>query len=134
MVNLAEVRKANKALVTAQPLVAVFIGATWGIGEASVRALARTHGVHGKGLRLYLVGRTQKNAEESLKECQTLCPQGDFQFVKADDLRLLEDVDRVSAEITDLEKEKSGLKGDIARIDILVMTQAYFNFDGRKGM
>ena len=134
MVALSETRAANAALVTSQPLVAVFIGATSGIGEYTVKALASTHGKNGKGLRAYIIGRNQKAAEETIAECLTSCPNGEFIFLPANDLSLLKDVDEVSAEITKQEQERSQRKGDVARTDILVMTQAFFNpFEGRLG-
>jgi NAD(P)-dependent dehydrogenase (short-subunit alcohol dehydrogenase family) len=133
MVKLEAVQQANKALVRSQPLVAVFVGATSGIGEYTVKALARTHGTYGKGLRVYLVGRNEKQAKAIIDECLKLCPEQEFYFVAATDLSLLRNVDQVSASLEQQEKEKAAAKGQIARIDILVMTQAYLRFNGRQG-
>ena len=138
MVNLATVRASNTALVRSQPLVAVFIGGTAGIGASTLRALATAHGKSGgKGLRAYIVGRNGAAAAEAIKECRSVCgPEGgDLRFVKADDLALMKDVDRVCAEIIRLEKEEEEAGGGGARIDILVMSQHYFPllFEPRQG-
>ncbi|KAI9717646.1 MAG: hypothetical protein M1812_004591 [Candelaria pacifica] len=125
MVQLEVVRSANATLVKSQPLVAVFVGGTSGIGEFTIRALAATHGKEGKGLRLYIVGRNSSAAEKTISECKSVCPEGDFRFVKANDLALLNDVDRVCDEIIRIEE---GIKADggSARVDLLNLSQHYF--------
>lgn len=133
MVKLDVVRSSNEALVKAQPLVAVFAGGTSGIGEYSIRALAARHAEQGKGLRVYIVGRASEAAKKIITDCSNLCPNGQFRFVKAEDLALLRDVDRVCAEIIRLEEETPA-HGRPPRVDLLVMTQAIFNFQPRKGM
>ena len=133
MVKLDVVKSCNTALVKAQPLVAVFVGSTSGIGEYSVRALAARHADQGRGLRLYIVGRNAEAAKKSITDCSNLCPNGRFRFVKAEDLALLRDVDRVCAEIVRLEEGESP-RGRPPRVDLLVMTQAIFNFQPRKGV
>ena len=134
MVQLDVVRSSNSTLVKSQPLVAVFVGGTSGIGEATIRVLATTHTDQGKGLRLYIVGRNAAAAEKTISECVRVCPKGQFRFVKAGDLALLKDVDRVCAEITRLEEEENADGGGTARVDLLVMSQAYLTFDPRKGI
>lgn len=124
MVKLETVRAENIAFARKQPLVAVFIGGTAGIGQYALRALAQ-HVADGPHLRLYLVGRSQDAAESLIAECRTKCSGGEFTFVKANDLALLKDVDRVSTEITKLEKERN----DNPRIDMLVMSQGWLGFD-----
>ena len=135
MVRLDIVRKSNAGLIESHPLVAVFVGGTSGIGEFTLRALAKTHGRQGKGLRAYIVGRNAAAAEEIIANCTGLCPSGQFRFVKAGDLSLLKDVDRVCAEVTELEEKESAASSKKARIDILVMSQHYFPllFQSRKG-
>lgn len=135
MVNLDIVHASNTKLVHSHPLVAVFVGGTSGIGEYTLRALAATHGKDGKGLRAYIVGRKAAAAEKTIAHCASICPKGQFLFVKAGDLSLMKDVDRVCAEITQLEKKESAKNGEKARIDVLVMSQHYFPllFEPRKG-
>ncbi|KAI9790326.1 MAG: hypothetical protein M1835_001049 [Candelina submexicana] len=125
MVQLDIVRSCNADLVKTQPLVAVFVGGTSGIGEFAIRSLAAVHGKQGKGLRLYIVGRNSSAAEKTISECKGVCPQGDFRFVKAKDLALLNDVDRVCDEIIRIEKDIEA-NGGFARVDLLVTSQHYF--------
>ena len=133
MVKLNVVRAWNTALVKSQPLVAVFPGGTSGIGEYAIRALASAHGKDGKGLRLYIAGRNQSAAEKIIADCQTACPAGQFRFVKARDLSLIEDVDSVSKEVMQMEEQEAKQMGGKARIDILVMTQGIVDFKARNG-
>lgn len=132
MVELQVVRSCNSTLVNSQPLVAVFVGGTSGIGALTIRALAATHANHGKGLRAYIVGRKEKAARRIISECQSTCPGGQFKFVQATDLALIQDVDRVSAEIIRLEEIENGDAGS-ARIDLMVMTQGVVSLGPRKG-
>lgn len=120
MVELTEVHKANSTLVQSQPLVAVFFGGTSGIGHQSLRALAAAEAEHnGKGLRAYIVGRNATAAEEIIAECRGLYPQGQYHFIKIDDLSLIKNVDRVCADIIQQEQKE----GSDARIDYLMMSQ-----------
>ncbi|MCJ1380168.1 hypothetical protein MMC17_003271 [Xylographa soralifera] len=125
MVKIDVVRSCNSTLVKTQPLVAVFVGGTAGIGENTIRALATTHSDQGKGLRLYIVGRNADAAKKIISECVHVCPVGQFRFVQAGDLSLLKDVDRVCSEITRMEEDESANGGN-ARVDLLVMSHAYF--------
>lgn len=114
--------------------MAVFVGATSGIGRNTFRALATTHGEEGKGLRAYIIGRNAKAAEELISECQKICPTGEFRFLRANDLALIKDVDTVCAEIIKLEEKDAKSTGETPRIDILVQSQANFKpFDPRNG-
>ncbi|KIW15899.1 hypothetical protein PV08_05949 [Exophiala spinifera] len=128
MVQLDVVRACNKALINKQPVTAVFVGGTSGIGEYSLRALAALHGSGGHGLRIYLVGRNQKAADTILADCKKLCPVGDFHFVSASDLASLREVDRVCSEITRLIE---GNANQSIAIDLLVMSQALFSFGSK---
>ncbi len=134
MVKLTTVRAANKALTHTHPLVAVFTGATSGIGSYAALALARTHGTTGAGLRLYIAGRNASAAEEIIADCQSVCPTGQFHFVQAQELALLADVDRVSDKVIELEGQEAGKAGTVPRIDILVMTQGVLDFKPRNGI
>lgn len=135
MVSINTVRTANAALVKAQPIVAVFVGATAGIGEASIRALAATHSTQGKGLRAYIVGRNASAAQKITSDCERICPAGQFRFLKAEDLSLLKNVDLVCEELMSAEKKEEENGHGKARIDFLVQTQAYLAFgEARKGM
>ncbi|KAK0851328.1 hypothetical protein LTR02_003270 [Friedmanniomyces endolithicus] len=127
MVQLSAVESANLALAQSRPLVAVFVGATSGIGEYTLLALARAHGKTGKGLRVYLVGRSAASAKSIIAECQRLCPSGDFRFVQVDTLNLLQGTDECCKHITKMETAEP-FGGGEARIDILCMTQGFVRF------
>jgi NAD(P)-dependent dehydrogenase (short-subunit alcohol dehydrogenase family) len=129
MVNLDVVHASNAALVQSQHLVAVFFGGTSGIGHNTIKALAKATADGGKGFRAYIVGRNTKAAEDIIAECRGIYPQGEFKFVKADDLSLIHDVDRTCAEITQLEEKEK-----VPRIDYLMLTQGNVPYAPRKGM
>lgn len=132
MVQIGVVRSCNSTLISTQPLVAVFVGGTSGIGEYTIQALAATHSDQGRGLRLYIVGRNGNAAEKTISECVRICPGGQFRFVQAKDLALLKDVDRVCNEITRIERDEN-TNGGTACVDLLVMSQAYLTFEKRRG-
>jgi NAD(P)-dependent dehydrogenase (short-subunit alcohol dehydrogenase family) len=129
MVKLEAVRSANAALVQRQPLVAVFFGGTSGIGHYTLRALAAAEGKGGKGLRAYIVGRKAQIADSIIAECRILCPDGEFIFIKVDDLSLMKEVDRVCADIIQQEESKT----KTPRIDYLMVSQGGPIFRPRNG-
>jgi NAD(P)-dependent dehydrogenase (short-subunit alcohol dehydrogenase family) len=126
MVDLNVVQTCNKALVKKQLITAVFVGGTSGIEENSVRALAPVHGTSGRGLLVYIVGRSERAAATIIADCKKACPPGEFNFVCANDLSSLRDVDRVCKEISNAEEASAA--GKPACIDLLVLTQAHFAF------
>ncbi|KAI0018863.1 hypothetical protein F4780DRAFT_781072 [Xylariomycetidae sp. FL0641] len=94
MVKLSTVRAANAELAKSRSsYVAVVAGGTAGIGECAVRALAATFAGHGARLRVYIVGRNRRAADQITSACASVCPGGRFRFVQADLVRLRE-VDR----------------------------------------
>jgi len=131
MVNLKTVTSSNARLVSSQPLVAVVVGAA-GIGGYALRSLATTHGKDGKGLRAYIVARTAAKVEGLISDCQKLCPAGQFQFIQANDLSLLQEVDKACADLIKVEEAEAQKAGEKARIDILVMAQAIFEPWGKR--
>ncbi|KAH7356832.1 hypothetical protein BKA65DRAFT_534615 [Rhexocercosporidium sp. MPI-PUGE-AT-0058] len=130
--SIEVVRSWNARIAQSQPLVAVFTGSTAGIGEHSVRALAAAHGKDGKGLRAYIIGRNEASGTRVISECLNVCPAGQFRFIRANDLALLKDVDRVSAEIIRLEEIEVKSTGGKAKIDLLVMSHAFFAIESRR--
>ena len=129
MVKLDVVRASLPAVVQSQPLVAVFFGGTGGIGHNTLRALATAERNGGKGFRAYVVGRNAKAAEEFISECRHIYSQGQFKYIKANDLSLIQDVDRICADIIQLEEKES----QNPRIDYLMMGQGGSIFLPRKG-
>ena len=133
MVKLDVVRSCNSALVKAQPMVAVVVGGTSGIGEHTVHALAAAYANQGQELRVYVIGRREAEGKRVTAACLETCPTADFRFVRANDVSLLKDVDRVCAEIISSEEAEAKRTGGKARVDFLVMTQGAMYFDGRHG-
>ncbi|KAI4852897.1 hypothetical protein E4T44_01190 [Aureobasidium sp. EXF-8845] len=126
MVKLATITAANGAFVKNQPLTAVFVGATNGIGEFTVRELCKIHGRDGPGLKIIIVGRNEKAAQTIIEECKMICSPVDFLFVQAGDISLLQSVDKVCKDIQDL---LEAIKAN--GIDILIQSQGKVEFGGR---
>ncbi|KAJ5129530.1 Short-chain dehydrogenase/reductase SDR [Penicillium bovifimosum] len=101
MIPLSEVQASNAQIANTFPpgLVAVFVGATNGIGEAALKEFARS----ARSPRAYFVGRSEEAAARITAECRQLNPQGDFIFIKAD-ISLIKNVDVVTREIQSKEK------------------------------
>ena len=132
MVAIQDVRAINEEFFRNRSLVAVLVGGTSGIGEYTVRALAAIYSTQKASLRLYIVGRKNAAAEKIIADCSRICSNGAFYFVKAEDLALLNEVDRVSTEILRLEEQHH--RDDKPRIDMLIMTQGQVVFGPRRGM
>jgi hypothetical protein len=135
MANMDTVHSINQDLVQRQSLVAVFSGGSGGIGALSLKALASTAGrVDGKGLRAYIIGRSAAAAQETIAECQTLCPKGQYHFVKIEDYALISDVDAACGELIKTEKQHAALSNERARIDYLMLSHGGALFLPRKGL
>jgi len=96
MVTIEQVRASNAQIATCLPpgLVAVFVGATNGVGEAAVKQFAK----HAVSPRVYLLGRSKDAGQRIVAECEARNPQGTFTFISKD-LSLLRNVDEVCREI-----------------------------------
>ncbi|KOS46329.1 hypothetical protein ACN38_g2695 [Penicillium nordicum] len=96
MVSLPDVQSSNAQIANTLPagLVAVFVGATNGIGEAALKEFARS----ARSPRAYFIGRSQEAAARITAECRQLNPEGEFTFIKAD-VSLIRNVDAVCREI-----------------------------------
>ncbi|KAI5194677.1 hypothetical protein E4T39_08548 [Aureobasidium subglaciale] len=126
MVKLGTITAANAEFIKQQSLTAVFVGATSGIGEFTVRELYKTHGKLGPGLRVILVGRNAKAAHTIIDDCKSLYSSSEFHFVQLDDLSLLRSVDQAC------EKIKTILNAiDNPSIDLLIQSQGKVEFGGR---
>ncbi|PRP76370.1 putative short-chain dehydrogenase/reductase [Planoprotostelium fungivorum] len=107
MCSLQEVRESNDRILQDAPshLVAVFLGGTSGIGEATLKALAN----HAIQPRIYLIGRSQEAAERIKAECRTLGPKGyegraEIIFIQTD-ASLIKNLDGISEQIRDKESQ-----------------------------
>jgi short-subunit dehydrogenase len=96
MVSLTAMRASNARVATALPpgLVGVFVGATSGIGETSLKQFAK----HANKPRVYFVGRSQEAGDRILSELKELNAEGAYTFRKAD-VSLMKVVDEVCKEI-----------------------------------
>ncbi|KAI1152343.1 NAD(P)-binding protein [Nemania diffusa] len=96
MVFLSSIRSSNSLISSTLPaeLVAVFVGATSGIGEATLKKFAK----YTPSPRAYFIGRSQEAADRIVAECQALNPAGQYIFRKAD-VSLIRVVDEVCEEI-----------------------------------
>ena len=132
MVQLSAIRAANLKLVNSQSLVAVFVGATSGIGEFTLRALVNNHLAKGNGLCIYMVGRNAQSAKKIITDCTEICPDGQYHFIQANDLSLLQNVDKAAAEIIQHQQQNTS-KSYVPRVDLLFMTQGGLYLPPRTG-
>lgn len=110
MVSLSVIQSSNASISKELPsdLVAVFVGATSGIGRATLLKLAK----YVQQPRFYFVGRSQSAADEVLDQLHQISPDGRYEFIKAD-ASLLSVVDMVCETIRKKE----------THIDILFQSQ-----------
>lgn len=100
MVNLSDLRSSNKqiaASLSPRP-VAVFVGATSGIGELAMKAFVK----HAAQPRVYFVGRSQEAASRIMGECRAQNSDGEYVFI-ASDVSLIKGVDEVCSQIKEKE-------------------------------
>ncbi|THX76547.1 hypothetical protein D6D05_06064 [Aureobasidium pullulans] len=102
MVALETIRASNSKIASTLPsgLVAVFVGATNGVGEATVRQFAK----YASAPRVYLIGRSQDAGTRIVNECRALNAKGEFTFISKD-TSLMRNVDEICETIK--QKEKS---------------------------
>lgn len=101
-----------------QGLVALFIGATSGIGQSTLQHFAQ----NAPSPRIYTVARSQTAAshEQFLSSLRESSPSGTYNLIKAD-ISLVSEVDKVVSAVDQEEK-----------IDILFMSAGFIAFEGRK--
>ncbi|KAI9810591.1 MAG: hypothetical protein M1827_006153 [Pycnora praestabilis] len=101
MVSLKLVQSSNSRIASNLPpgLVAVFVGATNGIGETTLKQFAK----HARQPRVYFIGRSQEAADRIKNECKALNSNGEYIFIKAD-TSLIRNVDDVCRDIKSKEK------------------------------
>jgi short chain dehydrogenase len=116
MVSLPIVQSSNSLISSTLPskLVAVFIGATSGIGAITLKTFAK----YIVQPRIYFVGRSQEGANLIFTDLNRINADGEYTFIKAD-VSLLRNVGFVCAQIK--EKEKS--------INLLFLSCGVASFD-----
>ncbi|KAK3298363.1 uncharacterized protein B0H64DRAFT_73367 [Chaetomium fimeti] len=116
MVAIHQVREHNAALGAETPgLVALFTGATRGIGAATLHQLVR-------GLNtptIYAVGRSATQFADQRAELQSLNPRAQIKFIAAN-IALLREVDRVCQLVAEAEE----------RLDLLFMSPGFIPVNG----
>ncbi|KAI1117270.1 hypothetical protein F5Y14DRAFT_403779 [Nemania sp. NC0429] len=119
MVSYGEIQASNARISDATaPQVAVFVGATSGIGNITVKALVAT----GASVRIYLVGR--KSSKERIgtfiKELHAINPNAEVIWTEGE-VALLAETKRVCETIQEKESQ----------VDLLFLSAGYAPFDGR---
>lgn len=116
MVALEKVIESNGQLTQAYPdgLVAVFAGATSGIGEIALRNFVQ----HTSKPHVYIIGRSQEACDRIDIDLKTINPGGTYIFMRCD-LSLLRNVDNVCKEI----------KAKEPTINLLFMSQGTLNIN-----
>ncbi|KAL2817056.1 hypothetical protein BDW59DRAFT_152878 [Aspergillus cavernicola] len=116
MVSLKTVQASNAGLRALPNLTALFVGGTSGIGQSTLRQLAR----HTDSPTAYIIGRNQARAKPFLSELQQLSPKGKFHFIEAD-VSLARNVDLACKQILAQEKH----------LNFLFMTPGGISLGGR---
>jgi NAD(P)-dependent dehydrogenase (short-subunit alcohol dehydrogenase family) len=122
MVTIKDVRESNLAFKLsghASTMVAVFVGATSGIGMGTLKQYAK----YAQGGKAYIVGRSKTAAQPLLDELKASDPNGTFDFIEAE-ISLIKNVDIVCEAIKAKEK----------KVDILFMSPGFLAVGGRIGL
>ncbi|OAA53197.1 NAD(P)-binding domain protein [Cordyceps fumosorosea ARSEF 2679] len=100
MVAYSVVRDSNMLIANSLPegLVAVFVGGTSGIGEYTLKELARA----ARKPRIYILGRSQTSFDRIAADCKQINPEGRYSFVQGD-ISLLRNVDRLCHKVQEQE-------------------------------
>lgn len=115
MMSLENIRTSNASLQSIPPgIVAVFAGATDGIGLGTLRQFAR----HTNGPIAFIIGRSEEKASRIIEMLKDLNPMGTFKFIAAE-ISLLNEVDRACDEI----------QGFAKHVDILYMSPGCLSFN-----
>ncbi|KAK0272011.1 hypothetical protein LTS16_001979 [Friedmanniomyces endolithicus] len=114
MVALNIVEESNARIkYVASELVAVFVGATNGVGETTVRRFAK----YATRPRVYIIGRSEEAGNRIKQECKALNPEGTFVFIQRD-TSLMRNVDAVCDEIRKKEEEVNLLFLTIGTLEV----------------
>ncbi|KAK9452816.1 short-chain dehydrogenase reductase SDR [Dipodascopsis uninucleata] len=100
MVSIDLIRQSNAHISTTFPagLVALFVGATSGIGEHSLKAFAK----YFNKPRVYFIGRSQEAGNRIVSECKAINSAGEYIFIKCD-ITSLKRIDKVCQDIKNKE-------------------------------
>lgn len=124
MVAISIIKESNKhALPAVLPsgLTAVFLGATSGIGLASLKQFVIA--TDNKSPRVYVVGRSAKAATQLLAELRQSNPSATIEFIERD-VSLIREVEPAVEQIKQRE----------SKVDYLFISVGFVSFQGRIGM
>jgi short-subunit dehydrogenase len=122
MVALSDIREANTSFSVSafnDGITAVFVGATSGIGLATVQAFVAVT----KNAQVYIVGRSLQKFTIQLNDLQQANSSTKVNFIEAE-ISLIREVDRVCREISSKEE----------KIDVLWLSSGILKFGARDGM
>ncbi|KAJ5784984.1 uncharacterized protein N7503_010196 [Penicillium pulvis] len=118
MVNLRTVLQSNNRLSDAEgPQVALFVGATSGIGLGILKEFAQ----HAVSPRVYIVARNAETAAPLVEELRLINPGATFEIIE-----------RNVSLIKDAEKVTEFIKSKESSLDLLCMSVGFFSLDGRQ--
>ncbi|CAK7203117.1 hypothetical protein SEUCBS139899_005846 [Sporothrix eucalyptigena] len=118
MVSLKDIRASNGRLNEAgEGVVAVFLGATSGIGLAVLKEFAQ----YALKPNVYFVARNAVAAASIVEELRHLNADGKYEVIEKD-VSLVADANAVAAVV----------KAKESKVDLLFMSVGFFSFDGRK--
>ena len=82
MVSLEQVHSSNARIASSLPdgLVAVFLGGTGAVGQATLKQFTKLT----VRPRIYFLGRSQSSGDRITAELKALNPEGDYCFIRAD--------------------------------------------------
>jgi short-subunit dehydrogenase len=119
MVDLQTMISANNGLSRVKgPHVALFVGATSGIGLGILKEFTR----HAVDPRIYFVARDATAAALIVEELRSVNAGAKFEIIEKN-VSLIKDAEKVAEYVKD--KESS--------LDLLIMSVGFFSLDGRKG-
>ncbi|KAJ8099563.1 hypothetical protein POJ06DRAFT_223331 [Lipomyces tetrasporus] len=118
MVNIKAVRESNSRLKSEPSgMVALFVGATSGIGKGSIMQFAK----YANAPKVYIVGRSKTAATALLNELDRLNPQGTFVFIETE-ISLIKNADDVCDQIAAQER----------KLDLAFLSPGFLSGAGRQ--
>lgn len=119
MVALQTIHASNDRLKDAGTgLTALFLGATSGIGQATLKQFAQ----HAAKPRIYIVARKAAAIAPLVEELHLLNADGQYEVIEKNVSLLTE-----TYEVAEIVKAKE------TKLDLLFMSVGFFSFDGRRG-
>ncbi|CAH0002279.1 unnamed protein product [Clonostachys byssicola] len=121
MAPITKVKQSNTESLPAfipDEMVAVFIGATSGIGEATLKQFVIA--AKGKSPRVYVVGRSALKSAPLLEELQRTDPAARIEFIEKD-----------GSLLQDIEAATSLIRKSETKVDLLFISIGFISFEGR---